>query len=186
VDVWNHAGEGYDRNVCVRRGQPGSDPVGEVAKSQSPGFRRIAEEDAATSFGLAGADFVFAPYHSTGNRMSQALLKPPLFQFMAFKHRRHEPERKYRAGTVSARPADSLLPFTRGVTGRQDFWRHCFSQSESLAGNDLQSSAECRAPWRRLSCGYGRASHYCKLEGGLKREGSLTAAQMREVRPPHV
>jgi len=32
----------------------------------------------------AGADFVFAPYNSTGHRMAQALLKPHVHQFIDF------------------------------------------------------------------------------------------------------
>ncbi len=32
----------------------------------------------------AGADFVFAPYNSTGHRMAQALLKPHVQQFLDF------------------------------------------------------------------------------------------------------
>jgi len=32
----------------------------------------------------AGADFVFAPYNSTGHRMAQALLKPHVHQFINF------------------------------------------------------------------------------------------------------
>jgi voltage-gated potassium channel len=33
---------------------------------------------------LAGADYVFAPYDITGNRMAQALMKPHVFQFIDF------------------------------------------------------------------------------------------------------
>jgi voltage-gated potassium channel len=32
----------------------------------------------------AGADYVFAPYNSTGHRMAQALLKPHVHQFINF------------------------------------------------------------------------------------------------------
>ena len=33
---------------------------------------------------LAGADYVFAPYDMTGNRMAQVMLKPHVFQFIDF------------------------------------------------------------------------------------------------------
>ena len=45
---------------------------------------RIAEEVSEQKFRRAGADFVFAPYDITGNRMAQALLRPHVFQFIDF------------------------------------------------------------------------------------------------------
>jgi voltage-gated potassium channel len=45
---------------------------------------RIAEESSAEKLRRAGADFVFAPYDSTGHRMAQALLKPHVQQFLDF------------------------------------------------------------------------------------------------------
>lgn len=42
---------------------------------------RVAEEQSAQKLRRAGADFVFAPYNSTGHRMAQALLKPHVHQF---------------------------------------------------------------------------------------------------------
>ena len=45
---------------------------------------RIAEEGSEHKMRLAGADYVFAPYDITGNRMAQALLKPHVFQFIDF------------------------------------------------------------------------------------------------------
>jgi voltage-gated potassium channel len=45
---------------------------------------RIAEEEAEHKLRRAGADFVFAPYNSTGHRMAQALLKPHVQQFLDF------------------------------------------------------------------------------------------------------
>jgi voltage-gated potassium channel len=45
---------------------------------------RIAEETSAQKLRRAGADFVFAPYNSTGHRMAQALLKPHVQQFLDF------------------------------------------------------------------------------------------------------
>ena len=45
---------------------------------------RIAEEASEQKFRRAGADFVFAPYDITGNRMAQALLRPHVFQFIDF------------------------------------------------------------------------------------------------------
>ena len=45
---------------------------------------RIAEESSAEKMRRAGADFVFAPYNSTGHRMAQALLKPHVQQFLDF------------------------------------------------------------------------------------------------------
>ena len=45
---------------------------------------RISEEDSEQKMRRAGADVVFAPYHSTGHRMAQALLRPHVFQFIDF------------------------------------------------------------------------------------------------------
>lgn len=45
---------------------------------------RIDEEASEEKMRRAGADFVFAPYKSTGHRMAQALLKPHVHQFMDF------------------------------------------------------------------------------------------------------
>jgi voltage-gated potassium channel len=45
---------------------------------------RIAEESSEQKMRRAGADFVFAPYNSTGHRMAQAMLKPHVLQFLDF------------------------------------------------------------------------------------------------------
>lgn len=45
---------------------------------------RVAEETSEQKLRRAGADFVFAPYNSTGHRMAQALLKPHVQQFLDF------------------------------------------------------------------------------------------------------
>jgi voltage-gated potassium channel len=45
---------------------------------------RIDEETSEQKMRRAGADFVFAPYKSTGHRMAQALIKPHVQQFMDF------------------------------------------------------------------------------------------------------
>jgi voltage-gated potassium channel len=45
---------------------------------------RVAEETSEQKLKRAGADFVFAPYNSTGHRMAQALLKPHVQQFLNF------------------------------------------------------------------------------------------------------
>ena len=57
------------------------------AKALKPDLQvsaRIAEEGSEHKMRLAGADYVFAPYDITGNRMAQALLKPHVFQFIDF------------------------------------------------------------------------------------------------------
>jgi voltage-gated potassium channel len=45
---------------------------------------RIASEASEQKMRRAGANFVFAPYDSTGHRMAQALLRPHVHQFMDF------------------------------------------------------------------------------------------------------
>lgn len=45
---------------------------------------RVDEEASEGKLRRAGADFVFAPYNSTGHRMAQALLKPHVQQFLDF------------------------------------------------------------------------------------------------------
>jgi voltage-gated potassium channel len=45
---------------------------------------RVDEETSEEKMRRAGADFVFAPYKSTGHRMAQALIKPHVHQFIDF------------------------------------------------------------------------------------------------------
>ena len=45
---------------------------------------RVDEEASEQKMRRAGADFVFAPYNSTGHRMAQAMLKPHVHQFINF------------------------------------------------------------------------------------------------------
>ncbi len=45
---------------------------------------RIAEESSAEKMRRAGANFVFAPYTSTGHRMAQAIVRPQVAQFLDF------------------------------------------------------------------------------------------------------
>jgi voltage-gated potassium channel len=57
------------------------------AKSLNPNLfmsARAAEQESEHKLRRAGADFVFAPYNSTGHRMAQALLKPHVQQFLDF------------------------------------------------------------------------------------------------------
>src|SRR5712692_5670474 len=57
------------------------------AKALNPALHlsaRIAEVASEEKMRRAGADFVFAPYNSTGHRMAQALLKPHVQQFIDF------------------------------------------------------------------------------------------------------
>lgn len=57
------------------------------AKTLNPNLQlsaRIAEEASEQKMRRAGANFVFAPYDSTGHRMAQALLKPHVLQFLDF------------------------------------------------------------------------------------------------------
>jgi voltage-gated potassium channel len=45
---------------------------------------RVAEESAEEKMRRAGADFVIAPYYSTGHRMAQAIVRPHVQQFLDF------------------------------------------------------------------------------------------------------
>ena len=57
------------------------------AKTLNPSLQlsaRIAEESSEQKMRRAGADFVFAPYNTTGHRMAQAMLKPHVLQFLDF------------------------------------------------------------------------------------------------------
>ena len=57
------------------------------AKTMNPNLQlsvRIAEESSEQKMRRAGADFVFAPYNTTGQRMAQAMLKPHVLQFLDF------------------------------------------------------------------------------------------------------
>jgi voltage-gated potassium channel len=45
---------------------------------------RVNSEQSERKMRLAGAEYVFAPYDMTGNRMAQVMLKPHVFQFIDF------------------------------------------------------------------------------------------------------
>jgi voltage-gated potassium channel len=50
---------------------------------------RVSEESSEQKMRRAGADYVFAPYNTTGHRMAQALLKPHVQQFIEFTTRQN-------------------------------------------------------------------------------------------------
>jgi voltage-gated potassium channel len=57
------------------------------AKALKPALQvsaRVASEQSEKKMRLAGADYVYAPYDMTGNRMAQVMLKPHVFQFIDF------------------------------------------------------------------------------------------------------
>ncbi len=57
------------------------------AKALKPGLQmaaRVNSEQSEKKMRLAGADYIFAPYDMTGNRMAQVMLKPHVFQFIDF------------------------------------------------------------------------------------------------------
>lgn len=63
-----------------------------TAKTLNPSLQlsaRVAEESSEKKMRRAGADFVFAPYNTTGHRMAQALLKPHVLQFLDFTMQRN-------------------------------------------------------------------------------------------------
>jgi voltage-gated potassium channel len=58
-----------------------------TAKTLNPNVQlsaRVAEESSEQKMRRAGADFVFAPYNSTGHRMAQAIVRPHVQQFLDF------------------------------------------------------------------------------------------------------
>ncbi len=58
-----------------------------TAKTLNPNLQlsaRVAEESSEQKMRRAGADFVFAPYNSTGHRMAQAIVRPHVQQFLDF------------------------------------------------------------------------------------------------------
>ncbi len=64
---------------------------------------RVAEQSSEEKLRRAGADFVFAPYNSTGHRMAQALLKPHVQQFIDFTTQNMEVKVNIEQVRVSAR-----------------------------------------------------------------------------------
>jgi voltage-gated potassium channel len=66
---------------------------------------RVAEQTSEEKLRRAGADFVFAPYNSTGHRMAQALLKPHVQQFIDFTTQNLEVKVNIEQVKVSARSA---------------------------------------------------------------------------------
>lgn len=58
-----------------------------TAKTLNPALllsARVAEESSEQKMRRAGANFVFAPYNSTGHRMAQAIVRPHVQQFLDF------------------------------------------------------------------------------------------------------
>lgn len=58
-----------------------------TAKTLNPRLQlsaRVAEESSEEKMRRAGADFVIAPYNSTGHRMAQAIVRPHVQQFLDF------------------------------------------------------------------------------------------------------
>jgi voltage-gated potassium channel len=58
-----------------------------TAKTLNPRLQlsaRVAEESSEEKMRRAGADFVIAPYYSTGHRMAQAIVRPHVQQFLDF------------------------------------------------------------------------------------------------------
>jgi voltage-gated potassium channel len=58
-----------------------------TAKTLNPALQlsaRVSEESSESKMRRAGADYVFAPYNSTGHKMAQALSKPHVLQFLDF------------------------------------------------------------------------------------------------------
>jgi voltage-gated potassium channel len=66
---------------------------------------RVAEQTSEEKLRRAGADFVFAPYNSTGHRMAQALLKPHVQQFIDFTTQNMEVKVNIEQVRVAARSA---------------------------------------------------------------------------------
>jgi voltage-gated potassium channel len=64
---------------------------------------RVSEQTSEDKLRRAGADFVFAPYNSTGHRMAQALLKPHVQQFIDFTTQNLEVKVNIEQVRVSAR-----------------------------------------------------------------------------------
>jgi voltage-gated potassium channel len=63
-----------------------------TAKTLNPALQlsaRVAEETSEAKLRRAGANFVFAPYVSTGHRMAQALLRPHVLQFLDYTTQRN-------------------------------------------------------------------------------------------------
>jgi voltage-gated potassium channel len=63
-----------------------------TAKTLNPHLQlsaRAAEESSEHKMRRAGADYVFAPYNSTGHRMAQALVKPHVLPFLDFTTQRN-------------------------------------------------------------------------------------------------
>ena len=79
------ARQGPHRHVAERRRQFVRDPFGQGVETVAAGFRASrTSEQSEKKMRLAGADYVFAPYDMTGNRMAQVMLKPHVFQFIDF------------------------------------------------------------------------------------------------------
>jgi voltage-gated potassium channel len=79
---------------------------------------RIDEEASEQKMRRAGADFVFAPYKSTGHRMAQALLKPHVHQFMDFTRHGAGPDVGIEQVRVSGRSS-----FAEQTLGRMEVQR---------------------------------------------------------------
>jgi len=79
---------------------------------------RIDEETSEEKMRRAGANFVFAPYKSTGHRMARALIKPHVQQFMDFTAQGVGPDISIEQVSVSTRS-----PFAEQTLGRMEAQR---------------------------------------------------------------
>ena len=85
IHAGDHARQGTDCHVAERRRQSFRHSLGQGIEAGLAGIGARRESSRAKrKLRLAGADYVFAPYDMTGNRMAQVMLKPHVFQFIDF------------------------------------------------------------------------------------------------------
>ncbi len=144
---------------------------------------RVASEQSEKKMRLAGADYVFAPYDMTGNRMAQVMLKPHVFQFIDFTTKGMGLDVGIEQFSV---PASSEFA-SKSLIETQDpqrAGRDCAGHPEIGWKHAIQSAGGGGDSRRRLSDRDGRGCESDEAGAGAGRGARvkvLTAAQMRDV-----
>ncbi len=121
---------------------------------------RVAEESSEEKMRRAGADFVIAPYNSTGHRMAQAIVRPHVQEFLDFTTRNIG----LKVGIEQVEVGASLRlrrkePGRNGGAARNRSDRA--GDPQGLRRNAVQSAPRGQGHQRRSSHRHGRGSGIC-------------------------
>jgi hypothetical protein len=143
----------------------------------------VASEQSEKKMRLAGADYVFAPYDMTGNRMAQVMLKPHVFQFIDFTTKNMGLDVGIEQFSVSASSEFASKSLAESKI-RSDLGVIVLAIRKSDGQMHFNPPAEAEIQGGRFSDRDGRGGESDQAGAGAGRGAGvkvLTAAQMREV-----